>query len=300
MNKKVSIINKNKVVLESMSNQSMKELESNIEEIMISYEIIGEGKPIVMIHGLACDMNLMKGCMEPIFEKMEGYKRVYIDLPGMGKSNSTENIASSDKIMEIIVTFIKNIVEEDFLLVGESYGGYITRGILSKMQDRIDGIALICPVIFPENEDRILPEKNVIEKDEIFLEKLYKSNKEDVEGYLEMAVIINERTYERYKNEIYSGIKNANMNFIKKLRNNYSFSFDVDRKIGENYKKPALFIAGKQDHVTGYRQLEKLCNNYTRGTLAVIDGAGHNLQIEKPEIFEIMVKEWLERVKYDK
>ncbi|MBP7101274.1 MAG: alpha/beta hydrolase, partial [Leptotrichiaceae bacterium] len=136
------------------------------KEIKVNYEIIGEGQPLVMIHGLVCDMRLMKGCMEPIFKSMgskgEKYKRIYIDLPGMGKSESVEEIASSDKILEVLTSFIKDTIDENFLLVGESYGGYLARGILCEMMDKTNGLALICPVIFPENEDRILPERSII------------------------------------------------------------------------------------------------------------------------------------------
>lgn len=39
-----------------------------------------------MLHGYSPDHRLMAGCMEPIFNKKSNYKRVYIDLPGMGKS----------------------------------------------------------------------------------------------------------------------------------------------------------------------------------------------------------------------
>ena len=33
----------------------------------LHYEMIGEGKPVLMLHGMTCDLNMMKGCMEPIF-----------------------------------------------------------------------------------------------------------------------------------------------------------------------------------------------------------------------------------------
>lgn len=38
------------------------------KNIKIHYQVIGSGKPIFMIHGLDCDLNLMKGCFEPIFK----------------------------------------------------------------------------------------------------------------------------------------------------------------------------------------------------------------------------------------
>lgn len=267
------------------------------KEIKVNYEIIGEGQPLVMIHGLVCDMRLMKGCMEPIFKSMgskgEKYKRIYIDLPGMGKSESVEEIASSDKILEVLISFIKDTIDENFLLVGESYGGYLARGILCEMMDKTNGLVLICPVIFPENEDRILPERSIIEKDEKFLNEIYGKYKEEIDGFLKTSVIINEKTYDRYKKEIYSGIKIANMDFIKKLRLNYSFSTNIDKKIKNKFNKPSLFMAGKQDSITGYKQLIGISENYSRGTVAIIDGAGHNIQIEKPKIFEMLIKDWL-------
>ena len=38
------------------------------KNIKIHYEIIGEGKPVIILHGLGCDSNQMKGCLEPIFK----------------------------------------------------------------------------------------------------------------------------------------------------------------------------------------------------------------------------------------
>jgi len=65
-------------------------MECKIKNISINYEIIGEGKPIIMLHGYYVDHRLMTGCMEPVLSSKEGFKRIYIDLPGMGKSGSAE------------------------------------------------------------------------------------------------------------------------------------------------------------------------------------------------------------------
>ena len=104
-----------------------------IRDAEVYYEIIGEGKPVLIIHGCAPDHRLMKRCMETVFQKSKGYQRIYIDLPGMGKSNAPDWINSSDCILELLTAFIEKIIPtKDFLLVGESYGGYLASGILSK------------------------------------------------------------------------------------------------------------------------------------------------------------------------
>lgn len=45
------------------------------KNIKIHYQVIGSGKPVIMLHGLYCDSNLTKGCMERIFKNKRGYRK---------------------------------------------------------------------------------------------------------------------------------------------------------------------------------------------------------------------------------
>ena len=261
----------------------------------VYYEEFGEGKPILIIHGLACNIELMKGCIEPIFKKVNGYKRIYIDLLGMGKSNNCSlEYASSDKILEMLLSFIKEKMDKEFLLIGESYGGYLSRGIVSKCYKNIDGLMLLCPMIIPDDSKRTLPKRNLKFYDKKFLESLDKNKRELFSEYM---VITNEKLYKRFEKEVISGIEQANNDFIKKLRENYSFSFNVDEEIKMiNFPKPSLFITGRQDNTVGYYDLYNLLEDYPRATFAILDTAGHNLQIEQEEVFNSLFLNWLERV----
>ncbi|WP_342533040.1 alpha/beta hydrolase [Lysinibacillus sp. FSL R5-0849] len=121
----------------------------------IYYEIIGTGIPIIMLHGFTPDHRLMKGCMEPVFLEQEGWKRIYFDLPGMGKTTNYSSIQNSDEMLEVVNEFIQALIpDEPYLLVGESYGGYLARGIMRKSAERLLGAAFICPLIIPEKEQR--------------------------------------------------------------------------------------------------------------------------------------------------
>lgn len=62
------------------------------------------------------------------------------------------------------------------------------------------------------------------------------------------------------------------------------------------FEKPALFILGKQDASVGYKDAWDILDNYPRGTFAVLDRAGHNLQLEQVGLFNCLVNEWLDRV----
>ena len=55
-------------------------------------------------------------------------------------------------------------------------------------------------------------------------------------------------------------------------------------------------VCGRQDAVTGYADQWGLLPHYPRATYAVLDVAGHNLQIEQPALFGALVTEWLQRI----
>lgn len=266
-------------------------------DIILHYEILGYGKPIVVLHGLGCDLEMMKSCLEPIFTNNVTYKRIYIDLPGMGKSKASHEYASSDKILNVLMSFINNTLDEPYLLIGESYGGYLARGILSRNAEKIDGVMFLCPVIIPDKDIRRLPREIIKFPDTSFLEKLSQAERNNFSEY---AVIADEKTFTRYCNEILPGIETADTGFIDKLEQNYSFSFDVDDKIRNlHFKNAALFICGKQDDCVGYDDAWELINDYPRATFSVLDMAGHNLQIEQVDLFDSLVKNWLSRTNID-
>jgi pimeloyl-ACP methyl ester carboxylesterase len=257
----------------------------------IYYEEYGTGTPIVMIHGFSPDHRLMKGCMEPIFQEREGYRRIYIDLPGMGETKDYEEIQNTDEMLEAVIELIDNMPpKQEFLIAGESYGGYITRGIIAKMPERVRGAAFICPMIIPAHVERTLPEHANLQVDPDFLATLTKEEREDFSG---IQVVLNEYNWNRYKEEVVAGLKAADPEHLEKISRAYGFTFPIDQNV---FLKPCLFLVGRQDHITGYHDAYNILDKYPRATLSILDTAGHNLQIEQAELLNAHVKEWLNRV----
>lgn len=235
----------------------------------------------------------MLGCMEPLFQKRKGYQRIYLDLPGMGRSPASDRISSTDDMLDVVISFIKNsIPNQNFLLAGESYGGYLARGIVLKLGRFINGLLLICPVVVADSKQRNRPSDSVVCRDDVFLTTL---SPDEAKQYCSMGAVQTERIFRRFQNEIMSGLEMVNPDFIKKLRKKYSFSSDIDKTASEKYNKPVLLLAGRQDSCVGYHDLWKIIENYPRATFAVLDMAGHNLQIEQPGLFNCLVSDWITR-----
>jgi pimeloyl-ACP methyl ester carboxylesterase len=261
-----------------------------VEKANIYYEEIGSGTPILMIHGFSPDHCLMKGCMEPIFQERDGYRRIYIDLPGMGQTKDYESIKNSDEMLEAVIQFIDTTLpDQSFLIAGESYGGYITRGVIAKMPERVMGAAFICPMIIPDKNKRTLPEHANIQVDHEFLTTLTEEEREDFKG---IHVMLDEYTWKRYNQEVVAGMKIADPAFLEKISGAYGFTFRIDEEV---FPKPSVFLVGRQDHITGYQDAYDILDKYPRATFSILDTAGHNLQIEQDQLLNVHIIDWLER-----
>lgn len=201
--------------------------------ISINYKIIGEGIPIVMIHGWRLDHQVMLQCMEPVFEKLNGWKRIYIDLPGMGDSESQEFIRNSDDMLDYVLNFLDTLIsDEPFMVCGQSYGGYLARGITNYRKKNLRGLLLICPMVIPNFNERCVPE--------------------EICEFEQIAVINREREWKRVHDEILLPSKKADSGFLEKIRQcGYGFSFDFNDD-GSFFQYPVLVITGRQDAAVGY------------------------------------------------
>lgn len=261
------------------------------------YQIIGEGRPILMLHGFYPDHRLMSGCMEPIFQHRPGWQRIYLDLPGMGQSPAEDGIDSSDKVLALILELVDSLISgQPFTLAGESYGGYLARGIIQRRPDLVDGLLLICPAVVADRSKRTLPPRVTLVEDPALLDTL---SDEEAAEFASMAVVQSERNWARYRDEIWAGVKVANAPFLERLRQRFEFSFDPDQ-LARPFTKPTLMLMGRQDTSTGYRDAWSILEQYPRATFAVLDKAGHNLQIEQADLFTVLVSEWLDRMESER
>lgn len=251
-----------------------------------------DGRTVVLLHGFTPDHRLMTGCFEPVFTDRPGWRRLYLDLPGMGKTNAPEHFASSDDVFETVLAAIDHLAPGPYALAGESYGGYLARGLVAAHPERVSGLALICPMVIAPHAERDVPPHQVLVQDD-FCASLPADSE-----FAEVAVVQTRETYQRTQAEIVTGIEIADDAALDRIKKDWAGSFPKEAE-GTTYGRPTLFVLGRQDSSTGYRDAWALLDHYPRATVAVLDRAGHNAQIEQPELFGALVHEWLDRVEGD-
>jgi len=266
-----------------------------IRDSFVYYEVYGEGRPVILFHGWTLDCQTMINTYEPFFEHHPGWKRIYPDLPGHGRTPGQEWIQNQDQILDVMIEFVDQVIgNERFVVAGMSAGAYLARGVVYRKQKSIDGLLLVVPLIFAADDKRSLtPHKVIIEDPDL------SNDLTDVEREIwGMAVVRNQRILDKIRQDPELLDETGDEGFRVAIRedpNRYSFSFNIDR-LPEPFSSPTLVICGKQDAFVGYQDAWTLVDKYPRCTYAVLDRAGHLLEWEQESLLHNLMEEWIFRV----
>jgi pimeloyl-ACP methyl ester carboxylesterase len=216
----------------------------------------------------------------------------------MGKTKGQPWITGTDQMLDVVLNFIDGVLpNQHFLVAGESYGGYLARGVIKARRALVEGLLLICPVASQETRQANAPAYQVLEKDEALLNSLSEEDRNYLTG---INVVQTRRVWERFEQDIRPSLQVADYDFLENsLSQNVSYRVDVDQ-IESPYPQPALLMMGRQDCVVGYRDQWQFIENFPRASFMILDKAGHNLQIEQDVLFNAAVNEWLDRVRAEK
>lgn len=260
---------------------------------MLHHRIIGVGKPVLILHGVALDHRYMMDIMEPGFRGAGDWKRIYMDMPGHGLSPAQDAIGTQDDLLGAVMTFIDQAMpDEPFGIVGLSRGSYIARGILHLIPERVTGAALILPGGNPSSDPDRLPRSQVLEEAPSIRPELAEHEiwaHENISVVQRWDIVEKRRAIIAPARELFDAAQDA------RVMQAFDFSFHEQEETSV-FNGPSLIAAGRQDSISGYLDAMNLMHRFPRATLAVLDTAGHALAWERPEVFHALVRDWLERL----
>ena len=271
-------------------------MQISVQGIPVDYEVRGQGTPVILIHGWSCDRRYMLDDLEPVFDRRPGWQRVYLDLPGHGKTPAPEWLSTQAQMLEIVQGFINAAVPDGRLaLVGSSYGGYLALGVLRTMPERLRGIALLIPDVPAPDGSRETEETVTLFEDSSLFTDLAPD-----EEWIPKALVRHEK---RMLDAIRSGDmpahRIADYAFLERLERNYVHS-GAAAEPGHPFHGPSLVLTGRQDATVGFRSAGRLLDELPRATYAVIDLAAHQLgRVERPVVFRTLVDDWLDRLELE-
>ncbi|CAI3794713.1 2-succinyl-6-hydroxy-2,4-cyclohexadiene-1-carboxylate synthase [Pseudarthrobacter sp. MM222] len=264
-------------------------MEAMVSGVPVHYAGYGSGTPVLALHGAGVDHGEIAGALEPIFSTVPGFRRLYPDLPGMGRTPAPGTITSNDDVLDILLGLIDSTMgDEPFLVIGQSYGGYLARAIANRRPDQAVGLALICPV---GAQTRNVPKHEVL----VSSADLTGLDPDQEAAYRSYFVVQTAETLRRFQEHVAPGTSLVDEPGLLRIFSRWELR---DRpEAAKPYPHPALILAGRQDATAGHTGPGELIEHYPRATFAVLDRAGHALLHEQPDLVQALVAEWLRRVR---
>jgi len=252
-------------------------------DVPVHYVEHGEGAPVVALHGAGVDHREVMACLDPVFDALTGYRRIYLDLPGMGRTAAPETIRSADDVLDVLLAFIDGVVGDQPLLVaGHSAGGYYAQAIAGRRPEQAVGLALLCPLLAGIHD---VPAHEVI----------VSSGDIGDDEFRDYFTVQTAETLDRYERYVQPAGQLADQSALARIGEQWELTVRPQEKAP--YRRPTLVVTGRQDSALGYSRAWELLEHYPRATFAVLDRAGHALPHEQPELLRALVTEWLDRVR---
>lgn len=249
----------------------------------VHYVEHGEGSPVLALHGAGVDHREMMACLDSVFDSFTGYRRIYPDLPGMGRTPAPETIRSADDVLEVLLAFIDGVIgDQPLLVVGHSAGGYYAQAVAGRRPGQVVGLAMLCPLLAGIHD---VPEHDVV----------FRSGNVGNAEFRDYFTVQTSETLDRYQMYVEPGAALADQSALARIGERWELSTRPQEMAP--YRCPTLLVTGRQDSTVGYARALDLLEHYPRATFAVLDRAGHALPHEQPELLRALVTEWLDRVR---
>lgn len=95
-------------------------MQVKIQDWNIYYEVVGEGNPVILLHGWLANLETMR----PIANSLASNFKVYlVDIVGFGKSDLPEHPLNSNDFGNFLAEFIHELNIQNPILIGHSNGG---------------------------------------------------------------------------------------------------------------------------------------------------------------------------------
>ncbi len=107
---------------------------------LLSYNIVGEGKPVVLLHGFLENKNMWNFLA---FSDVNDFQFIMIDLPGHGNSPTYQEVHSMSCMAEKVWEVLQEEGIKNFQILGHSMGGYVSLALAEQHPNAINSMGLL-------------------------------------------------------------------------------------------------------------------------------------------------------------
>lgn len=116
-----------------------------IDNLKVNYNIIGQGKPLLVLHGWRSRLERWDKVAEILSKN--GIQVILIDFPGFGESEIPKTPWDLDKYCSFIEKFADKIGLQSFYILGHSFGGGVAIKYALRNPKRIERMFLVASAV---------------------------------------------------------------------------------------------------------------------------------------------------------
>ena len=239
-----------------------------INDICINYELEGEGKTIVFVHGLSDSLVYWKVLSENL---KKDYQTLIYDLRGHGESTDDDRNTTIDVYQEDLYQLLNALNIEDAVFIGLSLGGNVILDLAVNHPEKVKGLIVMSS--FPEHDEKL---KKIFNDFDNAIDQGFVEFFDTILPYTLTDDLLEEHK-ELLENVKHEAAKTANIEGIKKGIN-AGYGFNLTDKLNE-INVPTLVIAGEEDNLTTLDIQRKISDNIKDAELIVLEKTKHNILI---------------------
>ncbi len=262
---------------------------ADINGAQLYYEVKGKGHPLLLLHAGIADSRMWDAQFEA-FSKV--YRVIRFDLRGFGRSSMPSGSFSNYQDVRALLDFLQ--IKTVYLL-GISFGGLIALDVALAYPDYTKALVLGAPSVSGASPSERI--KQFWEEEEIALEK------GDIEGATELNLRLWVDGPHRKANQISSEVRERVQKmqvaiFRKEIPDDIEeieLNPPAIERLGE-VEIPVQVMIGELDLEEKLALADKLVSELPESKKVVIPEVAHMLNMEKPEVFNQSVLEFLSKI----
>ena len=256
-----------------------------VGDIEMSYRIVGEGEPLVMIMGYSCPMEFWPSRL--IKRLSSDYKIIIFDNRGIGDTTSSPEDFSIEQLADDTAGLLDALGINRAHILGWSLGGYIAQELVLKYPDKVDKLILYATdcggdiSVKPMKEVEILFDTSGSYQERMkrwarlmFPSKWYKTRQEEIEeGF---SLLREPASVDNIKRQIKA---------IKEWKGTCARLSQLE--------KATLVVVGTEDVLIPPENSRILAKSIPHATLVEVKNCGHGLMYQYPDRFARIVLDFL-------
>jgi len=271
----------------SVKDSDVQSLYTVVDNKKFHYLKTGDGPPLILIHGWVCTGYFWKPIMEKLYKNYTVYA---VDLMGHGFSEKKlpkNTILTPENQAGWVKSFMNNLSIKKAFVVGHSMGGETAAWLAYKYPESVEKLVLMDAIGLKENFSLIPWYARMTQRSFMinftpdffsetmvgfFTNHLMKGKKSKLPDWFVKDVVLQNTNTEEDSKALLKATKEG-------LFKEYIKDSEVS-----TISVPTLCLWGREDNVVPVQLAKKYHNLIKTSSLDIVDGAGHLLPVEKPDL----------------